>query len=416
MAKEKVVLAYSGGLDTSVIVKWLQEEYNYDIVAMTADVGQGEDELEGLEEKAYKSGASQVFVENIQEELVTDYIFPMIQSGAVYEGKYLLGTAIARPVIGKKMVEIAEKVGATAVAHGATGKGNDQVRFEFSVKALNPFLKIISPWREWDLQSRSDCIEYANKHNIPIPVTAEKPYSTDRNLWHISFEGGVLEDPARMPDRDMFRLTVDPMDAPNQPEELSISFEKGIPYAVNGRKLGPVQLIEEMNKIAGRHGVGRIDLVENRLLGMKSRGIYETPGGTLLTFAHRELEHFTLDRETFHYKEELALKYAEQIYYGMWFAPLREALDGFIQSTQQNVSGTISLKLYKGNIIVAGRKSDYTLYNPEMVTFEADDLFDQKDAQGFINLYGLPLMIKGIMESQRKDKGKDKPKQEVQKS
>jgi argininosuccinate synthase len=404
MGKEKVVLAYSGGLDTSVIVRWLQEEYDYEIIAMTADVGQGEGELKGLEEKALKTGASQIFVEDIREELVKDYIFPMVQSGAVYEGKYLLGTAIARPVIGKKLVEIAEKVGATAVAHGATGKGNDQVRFEFAVKALNPYLKIIAPWREWNLQSRSDCMDYACKHEIPIPVTAEKPYSIDRNIWHISFEGGILEDPAREPHPDMFRLTVSPEEAPEEPEDLSICFEKGIPVSVNGRQLGPVELVEELNAIAGRNGVGRVDLVENRLLGMKSRGIYETPGGTLLSFAHRELEQYTLDRETYHYKELIALKYAEMIYYGLWFTPLREALDAFIQVTQQTVSGTVNLKLYKGNITVMGRESEFTLYHPDIATFEADQLFNQKDAEGFINLYGLPLMIKGLLTAEKKQK------------
>lgn len=402
MAKEKVVLAYSGGLDTSVIVRWLQEEYDYDIVALTADVGQGETELNGLEEKALKTGASEIFIEDIREELVKDYIFPMVQSGAVYEGKYLLGTAIARPLIGKKLVETAEKVGATAVAHGATGKGNDQVRFEFAVKALNPFLKIIAPWREWDLKSRTDCINYACEYNIPIPVTAEKPYSIDRNIWHISFEGGILEDPAREPDRDMFRLTCDPLEAPDEPETLSISWLKGIPYAVNGKNLDPVELVEELNRIAGRHGVGRVDLVENRLLGMKSRGIYETPGGTLLAFAHRELEQYTLDRETYHYKEVIALKYAEMIYYGLWFTPLREALDAFVRTTQEKVTGTVNLKLYKGNIIVTGRESAYTLYNPDMATFEADELYNQKDAQGFINLYGLPLTIKGLLDCKEK--------------
>lgn len=402
MAKEKVVLAYSGGLDTSVIVRWLQEEYDYDIVALTADVGQGETELNGLEEKALKTGASEIFVEDIREELVTDYIFPMVQSGAVYEGKYLLGTAIARPLIGKKLVETAEKVGATAVAHGATGKGNDQVRFEFAVKALNPHLKIIAPWREWELKSRTDCINYACKYNIPIPVTAEKPYSIDRNIWHISFEGGILEDPAREPDRDMFRLTCDPLDAPDEPEALSISWLKGIPYAVNGKTLGPLELVEELNRIAGKHGVGRVDLVENRLLGMKSRGIYETPGGTLLAFAHRELEQYTLDRETYHYKEVIALKYAEMIYYGLWFTPLREALDAFVRTTQEKVTGTVNMKLYKGNIVVTGRESEYTLYNPDMATFEADELYNQKDAQGFINLYGLPLTIQGMLDCKEK--------------
>jgi len=402
MAKEKVVLAYSGGLDTSVIVRWLQEKYDYDIVALTADVGQGETELNGLEEKALKTGASEIFVEDIREELVTDYIFPMVQSGAVYEGKYLLGTAIARPLIGKKLVETAEKVGATAVAHGATGKGNDQVRFEFAVKALNPHLKIIAPWREWELKSRTDCINYACKYNIPIPVTAEKPYSIDRNIWHISFEGGILEDPAREPDRDMFRLTCDPLDAPDEPEALSISWLKGIPCAVNGKNLGPLELVEELNRIAGKHGVGRVDLVENRLLGMKSRGIYETPGGTLLAFAHRELEQYTLDRETYHYKEVIALKYAEMIYYGLWFTPLREALDAFVRTTQEKVTGTVNMKLYKGNIVVTGRESEYTLYNPDMATFEADELYNQKDAQGFINLYGLPLTIQGLLDCKEK--------------
>jgi argininosuccinate synthase len=398
MAKEKVVLAYSGGLDTSVIVKWLQEKYDYEIVAMTANVGQGDSELVGLEEKAIKTGASEVFVEDLREELVRDFIFPMVQSGAVYEGKYLLGTAIARPLIGKKLVEIADKVGAKAVAHGATGKGNDQVRFEFAVKALNPYLKIIAPWREWDLKGRSDCINYACKHGISIPVTAEKPYSVDRNLWHISFEGGILEDPDREPDKDMYRLTVDPVDAPDQPEEVTVSFEQGVPFAVNGKKLSPAQLVEELNIIAGRHGVGRIDMVENRFLGMKSRGIYETPGGTLLTFAHRELEHYTLDRDLYHYKEGIALKYAEMIYYGLWFTPLREALDAFIQKTQEMVTGTIGVKLYKGNISVSGRESAHTLYHHGMVTFEDDDLFEQKDAQGFINLYGLPMTIRGMVE------------------
>jgi argininosuccinate synthase len=398
MAKEKVVLAYSGGLDTSVIVKWLQEKYDYEIVAMTANVGQGDSELVGLEEKAIKTGASEVFVEDLREELVRDFIFPMVQSGAVYEGKYLLGTAIARPLIGKKLVEIADKVGAKAVAHGATGKGNDQVRFEFAVKALNPYLKIIAPWREWDLKGRSDCIDYACKHGISIPVTAEKPYSVDRNLWHISFEGGILEDPDREPDKDMYRLTVDPVDAPDQSEEVTVSFEQGVPFAVNGKKLSPAQLVEELNIIAGRHGVGRIDMVENRFLGMKSRGIYETPGGTLLTFAHRELEHYTLDRDLYHYKEGIALKYAEMIYYGLWFTPLREALDAFIQKTQEMVTGTIGVKLYKGNISVSGRESAHTLYHHGMVTFEDDDLFEQKDAQGFINLYGLPMTIRGMVE------------------
>ncbi len=397
MAKERVVLAYSGGLDTSVIVKWLQEEYDYDIIAMTADVGQGEDELAGLEEKALKTGASEVYIEDVKTELVTDFIFPMLRSGAVYEGKYLLGTAIARPVIAKRMVEIAEKTGAVAIAHGATGKGNDQVRFELTVKALNPYLKIVAPWREWDLKSRSDCFKYASERGIPVPVTVDKPYSMDSNLWHVSYEGGVLEDPDRSPDSDMFRLTVAPEDAPDEPETVSIRFSEGTPVAINDQPFAPVELIFELNRIAGKHGIGRIDLVENRLLGMKSRGIYETPGGTLLSFAHRELEHYTLDRDTYHYKELLALKYAELIYNGLWYSPLREALDGFIDVTQKPVNGTIALNLYKGNINVAGRLSPDTLYHHGMVTFEADELFEQKDAQGFINLFGLPLKIKGLL-------------------
>ncbi len=410
MAREKVVLAYSGGLDTSVIVKWLLEKYDYEIITMTANVGQGDSELEGLEERAIKTGAAQVFIEDLREQLVRDYIFPMVQSGAVYEGKYLLGTAIARPLIGKKLVEIAEKVGATAVAHGATGKGNDQVRFEFAVKALNPYLKIIAPWREWDLKGRSDCMVYARNHGIKIPVTAEKPYSIDRNIWHISFEGGILEDPDREPDRDMYRMTVDPVDAPDQTEDLTISFENGIPFAVNGKKHSPAQLIDELNIIAGRHGVGRIDMVENRFLGMKSRGIYETPGGTLISFAHRELEHYTLDRDLYHYKEGIALKYAEMIYYGLWFTPLREALDAFIQKTQEKVTGTIGMKLYKGNITVSGRESVHTLYHHGMATFEDDDLFEQKDAQGFINLYGLPMAIRGMVEMKARKKKEEASK------
>jgi argininosuccinate synthase len=397
LSKQKVVLAYSGGLDTSVILKWLQETYDYEVVAMAADVGQGEAELIGLEEKALCTGAVEVYIEDLKEELVRDYIFPMLRSGAVYEGKYLLGTAVARPVIARRLVEVAEKTGAVAVAHGCTGKGNDQVRFELTVKALKPELQIIAPWREWELTSRSDAVAYARKHNIPVPVTAEKPYSIDCNLWHISFEGGILEDPAREPDPGMFRLTASPEEAPDHPERVEIGFEKGIPVAVNGETLGPVELVLALNAIAGRHAIGRVDMVENRLVGMKSRGVYETPGGTLLAFAHRELEQLTLDRESYHFKESIALKYAEMLYYGLWFCPLREALDAFVAQTQETVTGTVTLKLYKGNITVAGRTSPYTLYHSDMATFEADHLFDQKDAQGFINLYGLPLKIRGML-------------------
>lgn len=401
MTKEKAVLAYSGGLDTSVILKWLQERHGYEVIAMVADVGQGEEELAGLEEKAYRTGASQVFIEDIREELVADYIFPMLRSGAVYEGKYLLGTAIARPAIGKRLVEIAAQTGATAVAHGATGKGNDQVRFELAVQALNPALRIVAPWREWEITSRADAIAYAHRHNIPVPVTAEKPYSIDRNIWHISYEGGILEDPAREPDPGMFRLTRAPEEAPDEPETVRLDWEKGIPVAVNGVPRGPVELLTELNEIAGRHGIGRADMVENRLVGMKSRGIYETPGGTLLAFAHRELEQLTLDRETYHFKEAVALKYAELIYYGLWFCPLREAADAFFDRTQETVTGTVTLKLYKGNITVVGRSSPYTLYHQGMATFEADALYDHKDAQGFINLFGLPLKIRALLARER---------------
>lgn len=397
MPKPKVVLAYSGGLDTSVILKWLQETYEYEVVAMAADVGQGEAELTGLEDKALRTGAAAVYVEDLKKELVCDYIFPMLRAGAVYEGKYLLGTAVARPVIAKRLVEVAEKEGAVAVAHGCTGKGNDQVRFELAVKALKPELQIIAPWREWEINSRTDAIAYARKHDIPVPVTAEKPYSIDRNLWHISFEGGILEDPAREPDPGMFRMTVSPEEAPDLAEQVEIGFEQGVPVSVNGEHLDPVELVLTLNRIAGRHGVGRVDMVENRLVGMKSRGIYETPGGTLLAFAHRELEQLTLDRESYHFKEALALKYAELLYYGLWFSPLREALDAFVSQTQKTVTGAVALKLYKGNISVAGRRSPFTLYHSGMATFEADDLFDQKDAQGFINLYGLPLKIRGML-------------------
>ncbi len=407
MAKEKVVLAYSGGLDTSVILKWLQETYGYDVVAMVADVGQGEDELAGLKEKALATGAVAAYIEDIKEELVRNYLFPMLRSGAVYEGKYLLGTAAARPAIAKRLVEIAEKEGAVAVAHGCTGKGNDQVRFELTVKALKPELQVIAPWREWEITSRTEAIEYARRHHIPIPVTVEKPYSIDRNIWHISYEGGILEDPAREPDPGMFRLTVSPEEAPDQPERVEIGFEKGIPVSVNGEELGPVELVLALNRIAGRNGVGRVDMVENRLVGMKSRGVYETPGGTLLAFAHRELEQLTLDRETYHFKEAIALKYAEILYYGLWFSPLREALDAFVAQTQETVTGTVMLQLYKGNIIVSARTSPYSLYHSDMATFESDDLYDHKDAQGFINLFGLPLKIRGLLSQEWKQPVKE---------
>ncbi len=398
MSKEKVVLAYSGGLDTSVIVKWLNEHYGYDVVAVAVDVGQGVGELDGLKEKALKTGAVDVHIIDAREEFVTDYVYPMLKSGTVYEGKYLQGTAIARPLIAKKLAEVARQVGAVALAHGATGKGNDQVRFELTWKALVPNLKIIAPWREWDIRSRTDALEYAEKHGIPVPVTAEKPYSMDRNLWHLSFEGGILEDPWNEPHDGMFMLSCSPQQAPDEPALVEIEWEKGVPVAVNGKKTDPVTMIEQLNELAGSHGIGRADIVENRLVGMKSRGVYETPAGTVLTYAHRELEHLCIDRETMHFKEQLALKYGEIIYYGQWFSPLREALDAFFASTQERVTGKVALKLYKGNIIVAGRKSPYTLYSPELATFEEDALYNQKDAEGFINLFGLPLKIRGMLD------------------
>jgi len=404
----KVVLAYSGGLDTSVILQWLKEEYGYEVIAFAADVGQGPEELDGLEEKAFSTGASQVYIEDLKKEFMEDFVFPMLKSGAVYEGKYLLGTAIARPLIAKAMVQTAFKEGAEAIAHGATGKGNDQVRFEFSVKALAPELKIIAPWREWNIRSRQDALEYARSRGIPVPVTAEKPYSTDRNLWHISYEGGILEDPAQAPRNDMFLLTRSPQEAPDEPEFVEISFEKGVPVAVNGASLGGVELLQELNEIAGRNAVGRVDIVENRLVGMKSRGVYETPGGTLLNFAHRELEHLTLDRETLHFKEFTAPKYSELVYYGLWYSPLRKALDAFMDSTQEKVSGDVQLQLYKGNISVMGRQSPYTLYHPQLATFEEDELYDQKDAEGFINLYGLPLQVDGLLRKSWEDEVKRK--------
>lgn len=368
---------------------------------MAADVGQGE-ELEPLHEKALNSGASKLYIEDVRDEFMRDFVFPMIKSGALYEQKYLLGTAIARPVIAKRLVEIAEKEGADAIAHGSTGKGNDQVRFELTVKALAPHLKIVAPWREWDIKSRDDAIDYAEKSGIPVPVTKAKPYSMDRNLLHLSFEGGILEDPASEPEKDMFMLTTDPADAPDTPEYVEIGFEQGAPVRVNGQAMDPVALLTELNTIAGRHGVGRIDLVENRLVGMKARGVYETPGGTLVYFAHRELESLTLDRETMHYKDTVAVKYSELIYYGQWYTPLREALDAFFTTTQRNVTGSVRIKLYKGNMIVAGRTSPFSLYREDLATFGADVVYNQQDAEGFINLFGLPLKVQAMLEKGRK--------------
>jgi argininosuccinate synthase len=398
---KKVVLAYSGGLDTSVIIPWLIENYNCEVIAMCADVGQG-DELNPVRDKALKSGASKVYIQDLKKEFVEEYIWPVLKAGAVYEHKYLLGTSFARPVIAKALVDIALKEGADAIAHGATGKGNDQVRFELTIKALAPQIKVVAPWRLWDLRSREDCIDYAEKHNIPVPVTKERPYSMDRNLWHLSHEGGDLEDPWNAPKDDVYLVNKTPEQAPDKAVYVEIEFEKGIPVAVDGKKLGAVELVETLNALGAEHGVGVTDLVENRLVGMKSRGVYETPGGSILFYAHQELESITLDRATMHYKEQMAVRYAELVYDGMWFAPLREAMDAFVNVTQETVTGLVRLKLYKGNIMSAGVKSPYSLYHMAFVTFGADRVYNQKDAEGFINLFGLPLKIRALMQKEAK--------------
>lgn len=392
---QKVVLAYSGGLDTSVIVPWLKENYGCEVVCFTADVGQGE-ELEGLEAKALASGASQLVVRDLREEFARDYLFRLLRAGAIYERKYLLGTSIARPLIAKHQVEVAHQVGADAVAHGATGKGNDQVRFELTYMALDPRLKVIAPWREWDIRSREDAIAYAQKHNVPIKASLKSIFSRDGNLWHLSHEGGPLEDPWNEPEEEMFQLSVSPQHAPDQPETIEIGFESGTPISLNGEKLSAATLIERLNRLGGKHGIGRADLVENRLVGMKSRGVYETPGGTILLAAHRELESLTLDKETLHFKDLVALKYAELVYNGLWFSPLREALDAFVDNTQGPVTGEVRLKLYKGNILVAGRKSPFSLYREDFATFGQEDVYNQTDAQGFIRLFGLPLKVRAL--------------------
>ncbi len=389
----KIVLAYSGGLDTSVILAWLKERYNAEIIAYVANVGQQED-FEFIREKAIKTGASKVYVEDLREEFVRDFVFKAIQANAVYEYKYLLGTSLARPLIAKRQVEIALKENAEAVAHGATGKGNDQVRFELTYRALAPHLKIIAPWKEDDFfKARNDLIEFAKKKDIPIPVTLEKPYSTDPNLMHISYEGGILEDPSNEYDKSMFQMGVDPVDAPSTPEYVTIEFSKGIPVKINGEKLNPVELLTKANEIAGRNGVGIVDIVENRLVGIKSRGVYETPGVTLLMEAHKALESITLERDTMHYKQMIELKYAEMIYYGQYFHPLRKAIEAFINETQNDVNGEVKLKLYKGNCIVAGRKSENSLYDVNLSTFEEGSGYDQRDAKGFIKLFGLPMEV-----------------------
>jgi argininosuccinate synthase len=392
---KKVALAYSGGLDTSVILRWLIEHYRCEVVAFCADLGQGE-ELITVRDKALKTGASGVHIVDLRETFVRDFIFPMLRGAAVYEGSYLLGTSIARPLIAQAQVEIARREGADAVAHGATGKGNDQVRFELSYAALAPELRVIAPWREWDLNSRTSLIEFAKRHDIPVPVTAERPYSMDRNLFHISYEGGILEDPWSEPPDKMYLLTQSPEAAPDIPVSVEIEFESGNPVAVDGRRLPPVALLERVNRLGAEHGIGRVDLVENRFVGMKSRGCYETPGGTILTFARRALESITLDREVLHLRDSLVPRYAEMIYYGFWFSPEREALQRFLDECVQDVTGTVRLRLYKGNVTITGRRSPRSLYRTDFATFEADTVYRQRDAEGFINLNALRLKIRSL--------------------
>ncbi len=389
---KKVVLAYSGGLDTSVIVPWLKENYGCEVICFCADVGQG-DELSGLEAKAIASGASQLIIHDMKEELVEDFIFPTIRAGAIYERKYLLGTSMARPLIAKHMIDVAHQVGADALSHGATGKGNDQVRFELTFTALDPRLQVIAPWREWDIRSREDALEYAAAHNVPVNSSRKSIYSRDRNIFHLSHEGGLLEDPWKEPEEEMYKISVSPESAPEAAEVVDITFDSGTPISINGEKYSPAKLLEKLNSIGGRHGIGRVDMVEGRLVGMKSHGVYETPGGTILYAAHRELESLVLDRQTIQFKDLAALKYAELVYDGMWFSPLRESLAAFVDATQGPVTGTVRLKLYKGNIIPVGRKSEFSLYREDFATFGQEDVYDQSDAQGFINIFGLPLKV-----------------------
>jgi argininosuccinate synthase len=389
MTPEKIVLAYSGGLDTSIIIPWLKENYAYEVIAMVADVGQGDD-VEAVVKKAYKTGASKVVVEDLREEFLTGYVWPALKAGAVYENKYLLGTSLARPVIAKHQVEVALREGASAVSHGCTGKGNDQVRFEMAYQALAPDLKVIAPWREWDLKSREDCLDYAEKRGISVTASREKIHSRDRNLWHLSHEGGELEDPVNAPFASTWQMTKSPQEAPDKEEQVEIGFENGVPVSVGSQTLDPVSLVELLNEIAGRNGVGRIDLVENRFVGIKSRGCYETPAGTLLVAAHAELEALCLDRDLLHFKQHVALKYAELVYFGLWFTPLRESLDAFVETTQKNLTGTVTLSLYKGNVNVISRKSDYSLYRTDLSSFTMGAAYDQKDAEGFIRILGLP--------------------------
>ena len=395
---KKVVLAYSGGLDTSIIIPWLKENYdNCEVIAVSGDVGQAT-ELEGLEEKAKKTGASKLYIEDLNKEFIEDYVFPTVKAGAVYENKYLLGTSFARPIIAKRIVEIALAEGADAICHGATGKGNDQVRFELAIKAFAPDMKIIAPWREWDLKSRDEEIDYAEAHNIPLKITRETNYSKDRNIWHISHEGLDLENPANEPmynKEGFLELGVSPEQAPDKPTYVTIHFEKGIPTAIDGVEMGSVELVKKLNELGGANGIGIVDLVENRLVGMKSRGVYETPGGTILYHAHNKLEELTLDRDTYHYKQNVALRFAELVYFGQWYTPLRKALSAFVDSTQEQVTGDVKLKLYKGNIIDAGVTSPYSLYDEDIATFDEDEVYDQKDSAGFINLFGLPIKVQG---------------------
>ena len=398
MSKEKIVLAYSGGLDTSIIIAWLRENYDCEVIAVCGDVGQVK-ETDGLEERAKRSGASKCYIADLREEYVRDYIFPTVKAGAVYEGKYLLGTSHARPVIAKKLVEIALAEGATAICHGATGKGNDQVRFELTIKALAPHLRIIAPWRMWDIKSREDAVDYAEAHGIEIPVTKKDLYSRDRNIWHISHEGMDLEDPANEPMFDsLLKLGVSPEKAPDEPTYVTVGYEKGVPVSLDGVTMGPVELVEKLNAIGGANGIGIVDICEDRLVGMKSRGVYETPGGTILQYTHDELEYLCLDRDTQAFKRQAAIKFAELVYDGKWFTPLRQALSAFVDSTQETVTGEVRVKLYKGNISSAGAKSKYSLYNEQIASFgDSKELYNHKDAEGFINLFGLPLKVRAMM-------------------
>jgi argininosuccinate synthase len=394
---EKIVLAYSGGLDTSIIIPWLKENYAYDVIAMVGDVGQGDD-IEAVVSKAYATGASKVVVEDLREEFLTSYVFPALKAGAVYEHKYLLGTSLARPVIAKHQVEVALREGATAVAHGCTGKGNDQVRFELAYQALAPELKIVAPWREWTLKSREDCLDYAEQRGIPVEASRTKIHSRDRNLWHISHEGGELEDTANAPLATTWQIARSPQEAPNQEESVAIGFDKGVPVSVNGMTMEPVSLVELLNEIEARNAIGRIDLVENRFVGIKSRGCYETPGGTLLITAHRELEALCLERDVAHFKQHIALKYAELVYFGLWFTPLRESLDAFVNSTQSQITGQVTLSLYKGNVALTSRESEHSLYRTDLSSFTMSDSYDQKDAAGFIRILGLPSRSRARVE------------------